>query len=96
MLCALMVVVLFDRRELPFISRNADRIMGDFSYPVYLVHYQVGFVVMVLMNQFGFDFKRPEIMLAVVSLPAIFLVAWVMTVSVERPVEILRSRVKAG
>ena len=96
MLCSLMVVVLFDRRELPLISRKMDKMMGDFSYPVYLIHYQVGLVVMVLLNHSGFDYKRPDIILALVSLPAIFLVAWVMTVSVERPIEIMRRRVKSG
>ena len=96
LLCAFMIVVLFDRRELPFISRNMDRIMGDFSYPVYLIHYQVGLVVLVFMNSFGFDFKRPEVALALISLPAIFLVSWLMTVAVERPIEMIRSRVKSG
>ena len=96
LLCAFMIVVLFDRRELPFISRNVDRVMGDFSYPVYLIHYQVGLVIMVLLNQYGLAVKRPEMLLALVSLPAIFLVAWVMTISVERPIELIRNRVKSG
>ena len=96
LLCAFMVVALFDRRELPFISRKADRMMGDFSYPVYLIHYQVGVVMLVLLNQFGFAIKRPDLSLAVVSLPVIFLAAWMMTVSVERPIELIRSRVKSG
>jgi peptidoglycan/LPS O-acetylase OafA/YrhL len=96
LLCALMVVILFDRRELPLISRNTDRIMGDFSYPVYLIHYQVGLVVLMLLNAFGFDFKRPDITLALIALPAIFAVAWLMTVAVERPIEMLRSKVKSA
>lgn len=96
LLCAFMIVVLFDRKKLPLISRKIDRIMGDFSYPVYLIHYQVGLVMMVLLNQIGFDLKRPDLTLAYLSLPAIFLVAWVMTISVERPIELVRSRVKSS
>jgi len=95
-LCAFMIIVLFDRKKLPFISRKVDKIMGDFSYPVYLIHFQVGLVIMMLLNQIGFDIKSPDLSLFYFSLPAIFLVAWVMTVSVERPIELIRSRVKSN
>lgn len=94
LLCALMVVVLFDRRELPLISRKIDKIMGDFSYPIYLIHYQVGLVMMVWLNQVGFNLHRPHLVLGLLSLPGIFLVAWVMTVTVEKPIELVRSRIK--
>ena len=94
-LCAFMIVVLFDRKKLPLISRRIDKIMGDFSYPIYLIHFQVGLVIMILLNVNGFDIKHPSLTLAYLSLPAIFLVAWVMTVSVERPIELIRSKVKS-
>lgn len=95
LLCAFMIIVLYDRKELPLISKKADKILGDFSYPVYLIHFQVGLVIMILLNQNGFDIKGPDLTLFYFSLPAIFLVAWVMTVSVERPIELVRSRVKS-
>lgn len=94
LLCAFMIIVLFDRRKLPLISRKVDKIMGDFSYPIYLVHYQVGLVMMVLLNKIGLGITHPGLLLAYLSLPAILLVSWLMTVAVERPVELIRSRVK--
>lgn len=95
LLCAFMIIALFDKRKLPFISKRFDKAMGDFSYPVYLIHYQVGLVVMIFMNLNGFDIARPSLILAYLSLPVIFLVAWIMTISIERPIELIRSKVKA-
>lgn len=94
-LCASILITLLNKRSLPLISRKVDKALGDFSYPVYLVHYQVGLVVLVLLHRAGFDIQSTEIDLALVSLPFIFLVAWLMTRYIGLPIEQLRSRVKA-
>jgi peptidoglycan/LPS O-acetylase OafA/YrhL len=93
-LCALMVAVLSGQKSLPFISRRFDKWMGDFSYPIYLIHYQVGLVVLLLMNKSGFDYHRPDLALMYVSIPVIFVVSWMLTVMVEQPVERVRTRIK--
>ena len=94
-LCASVLITLLNKRSLPMISRKVDKILGDFSYPVYLIHYQVGLLVMVLLHRFGYQIQHPRIELALVSLPFILLVAWLMTRYIELPIELLRSRVKA-
>jgi len=95
LLCALVLVTLLEKTSLPFISRKVDRMLGDFSYPVYLVHYQVGLVVLVVADQAGYSLQRPGTLLMLASLPFIFLTAWLMTRFVELPIEVLRSRIKA-
>ena len=95
-LCAVMVAVLLDRRELPFINLGLDKWLGDFSYPIYLIHYQVGMVVMVGLAAMGFDFQRPSLILMTVSIPIIFLFSWAMTIILERPIELIRAKVKKG
>lgn len=93
-LCAFMVVLLSGARELPFVSKKADQWLGDFSYPIYLFHYQIGFVVVVLGALFGRTMDRPEPLLMVISLPLIFLWSWGVIVLLERPIELVRIAVK--
>ncbi len=94
LLCAVMVVVLAEKRVLPYISRTFDRWMGDFSYPIYLIHYQVGLVVVILFGAVNVDLQRPNLILMSVSIPLIFLFSWMITVTVARPLESFRTRVK--
>ncbi|WP_116368097.1 acyltransferase family protein [Parahaliea mediterranea] len=95
LLCAAMVALLFDRRELPLISRAADKWLGDFSYPIYLLHYQVGLVVVVLGGYAGMTLERPGNALMIFATPLILATSWGVTVLLERPIERLRSRIKA-
>jgi peptidoglycan/LPS O-acetylase OafA/YrhL len=94
-LCAMILVALLERRSLPLISRRMDKVLGDFSYPVYLIHYQVGLVLLVLLQWAGYDIRQPTTGFALISLPFIFLAAWLMTRYIELPIELLRKRIKA-
>ena len=94
-LCAATLVSLLNKRSLPLVSMKVDKMLGDYSYPVYLVHYQVGLVVLVVFQRAGYNFVYPGIGLALVSLPLIILVAWLMTRYMEMPIELLRARIKA-
>jgi len=93
-LCALMLVVLSSYKSLPWLSKKADVYWGDFSYPIYLIHYQVALVVLYIAQQSGLMLQRPDILLMWLTIPAAFLAAWLLMVWVERPIERLRSRVK--
>lgn len=93
-LCSVMVATLQSRKELPFITRKLDKWFGDFSYPIYLIHYQVGIIVIVLFAALGVEIKRPDLTLLIVSIPVIFVFSWIITVTLERPIEIVRSKVK--
>lgn len=95
-LCAIMVVALSERKSLPFISRLFDKWMGDFSYPIYLIHYQVGLVVVILLGKAGLVYERPDFVLLFISAPFIFTFSWLITVGVEKPIEMIRTRIKAA
>jgi len=94
LLCALMLLVLSSYKSLPFLSKKADSSWGDFSYPIYLIHYQVALVVLVALQAWGIDVQRPNILLMLVTIPFVFMVAWLLVVTIERPIEQLRSKVK--
>ncbi|MEJ1355169.1 MAG: hypothetical protein RPU39_10840 [Candidatus Sedimenticola sp. (ex Thyasira tokunagai)] len=93
-LCSLMVMALLDKKELPYVSIKFDKLMGDFSYPVYLIHYQVGAVVSVLFAVSGVDLKKPDLILMLVSIPLIFAFSWIITLTLERPIDLIRSKIK--
>jgi peptidoglycan/LPS O-acetylase OafA/YrhL len=93
-ICSLMVLVLCSDDALPYISKKLDKSLGDLSYPVYLIHYQVGLLVIVALAGFGIDTERPSPELLLISLPAIILAAWGITLSLERPIDLIRTRVK--
>jgi len=93
-LCSIMVILLCERKTLPFISKRFDGWMGDFSYPIYLFHFQIGILVIPLLGLAGIYVERPNLLLMVVSIPFIFAFSWVVTWSLERPIELLRTKVK--
>ena len=89
-----MVVVLSEIESLPFITKNLDKWMGDFSYPIYLIHYQVGLLVVFVLGIAGFEYKRPDLVLMFISIPFIFVAAWIFTVAIEKPLDLVRTKVK--
>jgi peptidoglycan/LPS O-acetylase OafA/YrhL len=96
LLCSSMVAILSDRKSLPVVSSRLDRWFGDLSYPIYLLHCQVGLVVMVAVNAAGLDLPHPGPALMAISLPFILAASWFVSVSIEAPIERMRSRVKNG
>ena len=93
-LCSLMVCILFDRKSLGIISRKFDKWIGDFSYPIYLIHYQIGILVILLFAQFGVIFKRHDIVFFLVSILPIMAASWLLMISVEKPIDAIRSKIK--
>lgn len=92
---ALLILSLSKRESLAGVSRRMDRLLGDFSYPIYLVHYQVALITMATLSVFGFQFARGDNVLVMLSLPLLFLVAWGLSVIVERPIDRLRRKIRA-
>lgn len=69
-------------------SSNLDRHLGNYTYPFYLVHYPV---VYVILNEFG---KTPLIKIATLAASIIIGLAFYMLV--DRPAESLRHRLIEG
>ena len=91
---ALLIVSLLMQPNIANLKR-LDKAAGDFSYPIYLLHYQVGFVTAALAGLIGFPLTRADWQLAVLSLPPLFLVSWLLQTSAGRAIESIRQKVKA-
>jgi len=96
LLCAVLVAVLASRRSLPLVSPAIDRWLGDLSYPIYLLHYQVALVVMLAANALGLHQGRPSLALLAFAAPFVVAAAWLLSASIEGPIERVRRRVKDG
>ncbi len=95
-LCALYILVLSNIKRLPYIDMKLDKWIGDLSYPIYLLHYQVGFLMVLVSSNFGISFGRPSLSLFLASIPLIILFSWIASVVIEKPIDLIRSRIKAN
>lgn len=94
-LCSVMVFLLSCQNTLPCVPKSIDKWVGDLSYPIYVIHYQVGMLVVAGFGYFGLSYKRPDIYVLLLSLPFIIFTAWLLVVCVERPIENIRSRIRS-
>lgn len=93
-ICVLMVISLMERKELPLVSRSLDGALGDLSYPMYLIHYPLGFLFLYIYRQAGIEFSITGPVTFLLFFPPLVLVSWGMAVGIERRIEVLRSAVK--
>lgn len=93
-LCSLMIVVLSERKTLPFITKKIDQRIGNYSYPIYLIHMQVGLVVSFFLGITGVECNKEYILITFLSIPLIFIIAWMFIVVIEQPINLIRARVK--
>jgi len=75
--------------------QRLDQFFGALSYPVYLIHYQVAAVVVFTANEnSAINIARPSLLLLLLALPFILLVGWLMAALVDRPVDLVRNKVR--
>lgn len=77
-------------------GNDIDGVLGSLSYPVYLLHYQVGAMVLFIFSALGVEMRRGEVGFLLAALPFVMLVAYLMVVLIERPIEGVRVRVKSN
>ena len=93
-ICALMVAILSSSTEHIAISKSLDSFLGRLSYPIYLIHYQVGFVVLIFAGTFGVTVSRNQFLLFVLALPFVIAASWLMARYIEDPIDQVRAKVK--
>ena len=80
-----------DPKAVPAWFANLDKHLGDWSYPIFLVHYNVAVITGALFPSIN-DVGKPWLFFA--SLPLIHILAIGINALVERPVNRLRDRVR--
>jgi len=91
---ALIIVILIDGK-FPFISEKFDKFIGDFSYPLYLMHWQVGFFAsMILWSEPIRGMNLKGICSFILALVICFLVSIFINRCVDTPIESIRRNIK--
>ena len=94
-ICALLVITLCQRKHLAGISRGFDKLMGDLSYPIYLVHAPLGWLLLYFCKLADVPVTGPSLLTFFLFLGPTVLASWLMSILIERPIENIRSRFKS-
>jgi peptidoglycan/LPS O-acetylase OafA/YrhL len=91
----MVIVISLIKGSIPFISRKADQVIGDYSYPIYLCHWQAGFLSSMMI--FGEPLKGNSFEGIVIGIVAIILcigISWLIIQTIDGPVNALRNRIR--
>lgn len=79
------------------ISADTDEKIGAYSYPIYLLHWQVGLLISIML--FGkpiHDVTTSGLLSLLASIVVVLLVSWLFLKLVDTPVQSLRRAIKQG
>lgn len=94
LLCSLMIIALFWRKSLPLVSPKIDAWIGALSYPIYVIHLPLAYVLRYAFRKMGISIPGPEPFFFFISLPFVILAAWAIAATVEAATDSLRQRIK--
>lgn len=90
---AAIIALLYRGKE--FFNRKTDKFLGDFSYPLYLLHWPCGLIAAFLIfSSPSHGFTYEGIIVFLVALPLSLLISFLLIKTVDERVELLRDRNK--
>ena len=97
LVCSMLVYSIVTGSEILKINRKMDKFIGDFSYPIYLLHWQSGLLVSFLIFGEPFhDFSTMGLVSLVVSVLFVFVLSFLLNRIIDMPIQRIRSKVKAN
>jgi peptidoglycan/LPS O-acetylase OafA/YrhL len=95
-LCFLLVWGIAMGRDICAIDRRLDKLIGDLSYPIYLLHWQTAFLVSyVMFGQPLYGFSAKGLIGLICSMIAVILIAIVFVRLIDNPIQRTRLKIKA-
>ena len=96
-ICAALVYSIVNGSEVISITRPLDKFIGDFSFPIYLLHWQSGlFVSYFIFGEAFHEFSIRGFYSFIVSLVFVAVLSYVFILIVDKPIQHVRSKVKAN
>lgn len=94
----LLFTVAFIVKLEPYKQKRFDRLLGDLSYPIYLLHWVVvAFSSSVLLNKVSENNTGPDMWVdLIVLLPVLYMTSYLSVKIVENPVKVLRNKVRVN
>jgi peptidoglycan/LPS O-acetylase OafA/YrhL len=96
-ICALLVFSLAIGGKILSVNRKFDKIIGDYSYPIYLLHWQTGLLASYLIFGEAFHgFSGRGLVSLVVAFIITVLISSLFIHGIDRRVQRIRSKIKAN
>ena len=93
--CVLLCYQIANGALWPKISARLDKLLGEFSYPIYLLQWQAGIVASyILLGEPIHNASTDGIAILGLALLFVFVVAYVLIRVIDRPIQNLRSTIK--
>lgn len=87
--------LLVNKTGMPFVKRRLDSFLGNFSYPIYLLHWQVGIgVSCFLFEQPFYGFSIAGLAMLLVSIICVFMLSFLLIKLVDEPIAGIRAQIK--
>jgi peptidoglycan/LPS O-acetylase OafA/YrhL len=96
-ICTLLVYSLAIGKEIISINKKMDKVIGDYSYPIYLLHWQCGLLVSFLI--FGesiHEFSGRGFINLLAAIVCVVLISSLFIRGVDEPIQRVRSKIKAN
>lgn len=97
LICGLLVYSIIKGGKIVNFGKSIDSLIGDFSYPIYLLHWQTGLLVsFVLYGEGVHGFSTKGGISFIVSLMVVCLLSVFFMKVIDRPIQHIRSKIKSN
>ena len=84
-------------QEILNLNRKVDKWIGDFSYPIYLLHWQCGLLVSYLIfGESFYEVSFHSVSSLIGSIVLVFILSFVSIWTIDKPIERIRATIKAN
>lgn len=97
LICTLLVYSIVSGGKIVKINKPIDKLIGDFSYPIYLLHWQSGLLVSFLIFGEAFhEFSVRGLVSLTASLLFVCMLSFLFMLAIDRPIQHIRAKIKAN
>lgn len=95
--CSLLVIALVTGGKIIKLNRKIDKLIGDYSYPIYLLHWQSGLIASyVIFGEAFHEFSYRGLVSLTCALVIVAVLSTVFIYGVDEPIQRVRKRIKAN
>jgi len=89
------IIIYLIKGKVPFITEKWDKIIGAYSYPIYLFHMQAGFIIsMMIWGQPIVKGKYNDLIITALAILLTLFVSFLVIKLIDRPIDKYRKKIK--
>lgn len=96
-ICALLIYAIANGGVIISFDKSIDKMIGNFSYPIYLLHWQVGLLVSyILYGRSLHQFSTQGFLSLCISFLVVLVISSLLIFFIEKPIENIRNKVRSA